>query len=272
MSENPENQTWEGARHLHTPRRKPKRNGPVLSGVVLAFIALGVVRCALQSSMEIRSSSPPERISETFDKDMTTQALAPWRDEILRDFPPLYVEMRRTFIMRIQSGDARPEAMRAAIKTASDFGRAHIGAVPQASERALAALVAQNAASMKTFGSAGEEACAHFVVTGGAKGSATDLLLAVTRRNAAMFHAIHDGETAPVKRAALTASELATFRSALASRGLAPNLIQTVFEGGLEQLSAADQCKTGTVAYGVLAGMPAATAAKITAALTASGG
>jgi hypothetical protein len=265
---------WEGGRYRQArPRPKKRRAGlGALGGVVLALLFLGGVRALLNNALTIGPSTPPTTIGETFDREMAAApALAPMREEMQRDYPALYGQMRQTFIDRIRAGDDKLKAMGASLHIAAEYGRAHSGVIPLAPEATLQALVTQNAASMNIFRSAGDEVCGRFVVTGGVEGGTPDQVLAVTQRNAALMHAIHGGETAPVQRAPVNAGDLAIFRSALVSRGLTPSQIGVVFKGGLDKMPAADQCRTGSVVYDVLASMPTEVGVKLTAVLAASG-
>lgn len=236
-----------------------------------AAIALGAVLGLAGCEQPLGPSTSPERISAAFDQEMTqTASLAPWREEMQRDFPAVYDQMRQAFVGHIQAGETRAEAMDAALAVIHDYRRVHQKAIPRASQDTLLALAALNLEGMNLMRKTGDAACARYVMTSNVQGGAADQLLIVAKRGAMTFRAIHEGETAPVQRAPLDPAELAAFRAALMAKGLGPDLVEKVFEGGLEGLSLANQCKVGGGIVDALATLPPATAAKLTAALAAN--
>lgn len=253
-------------------RLSRRRRAVVGLGALTAIVAAVAVSSGwLRHGETLGPSSSPDRIAAAFDRDMAkAPALAPWREEMQRDFPALYDQMRQTFVGHIKAGEDKAEAMEAALLTAGAYRRLHQGAVLRASEATLEALTAENRKAMALFRSSTDEVCARYVMTGATSNGSPDQLLAVARRGALTLRAIHEGETAPVDRPPLSAEEAGRFRAALLAKGLGPDLARRVFEGGLDQLSAADQCKVGRGIGEALAAVPAPLAAKVTAALTAT--
>lgn len=241
-------------------------------GALTAIVAgVAVANGWLGGEHPLTAGSPPERIAAAFDKDMASvPALAPWREELQRDFPALYAQMRQTFVGHVQAGETKAEALEAALLTAGAYRRLHQGAVLNASEATLTALTAENLKAMNLFRSSTDDVCARYVMSGATPNGSPGQLLAVARRGALTLRAIHEGETAPVDRPPLSADEAGRFKAALLAKGLSPDLARRVFEGGLDQLSPGDQCKVGKGIVDALATVPAPLAAKVTAALTAT--